>query len=89
MTQNSPNFRPFEDDTSSSQLDQLTLENQGDRVSLYGSLQITRDQVGLTRAHQLKQILEAAIAELEKDKSALPEQLAKPAAAEQVDNPFL
>ena len=38
-------FKPFVDGNESSAIYDLTLENQVDCVSLYGNLQITKDQV--------------------------------------------
>lgn len=59
------NFKPFEDDVSQSVLDELTFENQGDCVSIYGSIQITADQQGLAYAKQLARIANEAVAYLE------------------------
>jgi hypothetical protein len=56
-----------------------------DRVSIYGSIDITRDKEGLAIARQLKEILDLTLAELEK--SDLPEKISL-APADTVDNPF-
>lgn len=58
-------FVPFSDDVSQSMLQELTFENQGDAVSIYGSLQITKDAEGLARAKQLAHIVHQAITYLE------------------------
>ena len=81
------NFEAFADATSSCQIEQLTLENQGDRLSLYGSLQITCDQQGLHYAQALQQVLAEAIAYLHKQ--PLPEKIQCKPTSEAVDNPFL
>lgn len=47
----------------------LTLESAQDRVSLHGSLDLTRDEVGLAKARQLRDYLSAVIATLERDPS--------------------
>jgi hypothetical protein len=47
-------FKPFEHGNESSAIYDLTLENQVDCVSLYGNLQITKDQVGLQAAESYK-----------------------------------
>ncbi|KAA8733936.1 hypothetical protein F4V57_06955 [Acinetobacter qingfengensis] len=68
-------------------IDQMTVENQGERISLYGSLQICCDQQGLANAKQLQHILADAIAYLEQQN--LPEKLIYPNDAEEIENPFL
>lgn len=80
-------FKPFADDRSSDQIGDLTLENQLDRVVIYGNTELTRDQVGLAQAKQLKQLMEAIIETLEAT-DALPKALPKASPAETVDNPF-
>ena len=62
------------------------IENRIDRVSFYGSLDITRDKEGLAHARQLMSILEMVIKKLEK--AELPDHVTiKPTAS--VKNPFL
>ena len=58
-------FKPFADAVSQSMLDELTFENHGDCVSIYGSLQITRDADGLAHAKQLARIINDAVSYLE------------------------
>jgi hypothetical protein len=65
----------------------LTVENRTDRVSLYGSLDLTRDRQGLARARELKALLERVIQALE-DAQDLPERLPPPEPPGEVDNPF-
>jgi hypothetical protein len=79
-------FCPFADSTSSFQLDELTFENQGERMSIYGSVQITLDQQGLKLAKALQQILNATVDYLEQQD--LPERITPPDDAEELDNPF-
>ena len=50
---------PFADDAASVSIGKLTIENGTDRVALYGSLDITRDQQGLVHARALLAILQA------------------------------
>jgi hypothetical protein len=79
-------LRPFENEQDSLVIDELTIENRVDQLELYGSLAITRDKIGLARALQLKQILDAALQVLQND-PALPDQVRfKP--SDQIDNPF-
>jgi hypothetical protein len=82
----SDTLRPFENEQDSLVIDALTLENRIDQLEIYGSLAITRDNIGLAHALQLKQILDAAVSALQND-PALPDQIVfKP--SDQVDNPF-
>ncbi len=79
-------LKPFENETDSVAIDELTIENRVDQLELYGSLSITRDQAGLARALQLKAVLDAAVAHLQATPD-LPEQIAfRP--TDSVDNPF-
>ena len=80
-------FLAFADDCSSYTLDNLTFENNADRLSVYGDMQIQRDQQGLQQLLALQSLINQAIMALQAD-DALPEQL--PAAKHtEVDNPFL
>jgi hypothetical protein len=79
------NIRPFRNERESLQIGDLTVENRIDRVSIYGSIDITRDREGLELARQLKGLLGLILAELEKGE--LPERIAL-APLETVDNPF-
>lgn len=79
-------LKPFENETDSVAIDELTIENRVDQLELYGSLSITRDQAGLARALQLKAVVDAAVAHLQAAPD-LPEQIAfRP--TDNVDNPF-
>ncbi len=49
---------PFADDASAIAIDKLTIENGTQQVSLYGSLDITRDQVGLQHTLALKTVID-------------------------------
>ena len=78
-------INPFQDESDALQLGDLTIENRVDRVSFYGSLDITRDKIGLENAQQLKSIIEMIVGELES--SELPDQIAiEP--TDTVNNPF-
>jgi hypothetical protein len=78
-------INPFRNESECLQIGDLTVENRIDRVSLFGSIDITRDKEGLAIARQLQEILDLTLSELEKE--ALPERIA-PATFESVDNPF-
>lgn len=78
-------FLPFANEQDNLALDDLTIENRLDRLEIYGSLQITKDQTGLRLAKELKEIIDAAVHALEGE--TLPDQLPSPD-IERVKNPF-
>jgi len=78
-------FVPYADDAASVQIGGMTLENQLDRIALYGNIDFTRDQQGLAQAQQLKALLDAIVQQLSSE--VLPEQIESPS-VETVDNPF-
>lgn len=78
---------PFADDAASVTLGKLTIENGTERLALYGSLDITRDQAGLRQAQALKAILDQAVQLLSADPK-LPAQLPSPDKPTTVRNPF-
>ena len=80
-------LKPFSDDAASLSIGKLTIENGIDQMSIYGSLDIHRDQHGLARARQLKALLDAAVAVLE-GQVDLPQELPKAEASKTVRNPF-
>ncbi|WP_454887600.1 hypothetical protein [Sphingomonas oryzagri] len=79
-------FRPFVDDTSR-RMGDLTIENSEDRVSVYGSIDLTRDKIGLSTARDLKMVIDAIVASLSND-TALPDVVAIPP-IERRPNPLL
>ncbi len=79
------NIRPFMNEEDCLQIGDLTIENRLDRVSIFGSIDITRDKEGLAVAQELKGILELTLAELEN--AALPDKVALQP-VETVKNPF-
>ena len=78
---------PFADEATSLEIGKLTIENRTDRVSLYGQLELTRDQEGLAQARKLEAVLTAVVQALERDPE-LPEHVVPPEPAETVSNPF-
>ena len=78
-------INPFRNESESLQMGDLTVENRIDRVSIYGSIDITRDKEGLAIARQLKEVLDLTLGELEK--ADLPEKISL-VPVEKVDNPF-
>lgn len=78
-------IRPFENEAESLQIEELTLENRLDRISIYGNLDITRDQAGLARARQLQCLLNEVVSALEAED--LPEEIST-LPPDEVPNPF-
>jgi hypothetical protein len=59
-------FKPFENESQTIAVGGLTVENRHDRVSLYGSLDLTLDEDGLARARELLGLVKGAIEHLER-----------------------
>lgn len=79
-------FMAYENETESFQIDEMTVENRLDRISIYGSLELTKDRHGLESALKLKRIIDASIDALKRDKN-LPDRIdINP--SESVQNPF-
>jgi len=81
-------IKPFADNEATASIGDLNIENGTEKIAISGSVEITRDQVGLALAHGLKNLVDGLIAELEK--GDLPPHVAagKPASVDQIDNPF-
>jgi hypothetical protein len=79
-------FNPYQNESDSIQLSDLTIECRLDRISLYGSIDLTLDKIGLQRAQELKKIIDQTVSVLEK--SDLPDMVVLQP-AETVKNPFL
>lgn len=78
-------FTPFSDEAATLQVGGLNIENRTDRVSLFGSLDITRDKIGLALAQELKGRIDQLVEVLKSEH--LPEKLEVLAPTE-VANPF-
>ena len=79
-------FQAFKDNSASLDIGGLTLENNEERVSIYGSLNIGRDQQGLQQAKQLQGIVAEMVNYLEQQD--LPAQI-ETFTPKAVKNPFL
>lgn len=78
-------IKPFANESDCLQIGGLTIENRVDRVSIFGSIDITRDKEGLAVARELKSVLDLTLTELET--AELPDKvILKP--AKTVKNPF-
>ena len=60
-------FKPFVQGNESHAIHDLTLENDTDCVSIYGNLQLTKDQAGLAAAKALQAYLNAIVQQLESE----------------------
>ena len=79
-------LRPFQNESETLQIGELTIENRIDQLELYGSLAITRDKAGLQQALRLKALLDEAVLHLQNEKD-LPEQVFF-GTTDNVQNPF-
>jgi hypothetical protein len=78
---------PFTNDSESLGIGDLTIENRTDRISIYGSVDLTRDKTGLEHARMLKAVLDGVVQVLESEKE-LPDRIAPPDMPDEVPNPF-
>ena len=77
---------PFANESEALQIDDLTIENRTDKVSFYGSIDITRDKRGLELARSLKLLLDSIVERLSQED--LPESIPPPRNIDVVKNPF-
>lgn len=78
---------PYADDATSISIGKLTIENGTDRVALYGSLDLARDQQGLAHARALQLVLDQIVHALEAQPD-LPHAAPAAETPETVSNPF-
>lgn len=81
-----PELQPFQNESETLQIGELTIENRIDQLELYGSLAITRDKAGLQQALRLKALLDDVVVHLQNEKD-LPKQVIF-VSPDRVDNPF-
>ena len=79
------NFKPYANESDEQEIGNLKIENRLDRITLYGDLDITRDQAGLAGARDLKALIDGIVTVLEGEK--LPEIMPAPV-VKKVKNPF-
>ncbi len=77
---------PFANEEDVIHIDELDIENRLDRISIHGSVDITKDQQGLEHAFALKRQIDTIVEHLKKQ--ALPERISIENVAKKVDNPF-
>ncbi|UEM06750.1 hypothetical protein JL101_030100 (plasmid) [Skermanella rosea] len=78
---------PFANESETLTIGNLTIENRADRVSIYGSIDLTRDKTGLEHARILKAVLDEVLQVLESE-SDLPDKTALADLPDHVENPF-
>ena len=77
---------PFANEEEVITIQELTLENRLDKVSIHGSVDITKDQQGLEYAFALKRQIDTIVEYLKKQ--ALPEKISIENVAKVVENLF-
>jgi len=78
-------IHPFQDESECLKIGDLTIENRVDRVSIYGSVDLTLDKEGLKIVQLLKTVIDLTLSEMEK--TDLPDRITVEK-AETVKNPF-
>jgi hypothetical protein len=58
-------FKPYANESDEREIGNLKIENRLDHISMYGDLDITRDQAGLANARALKVLIDAIVSSLE------------------------
>ncbi len=86
MPNSKKGFMPYANESDTFTIgNELTVENRLDRISISGSIELTKDKEGLQYAYELKRVVDSAIEALKgKD---LPEHI-EIAPVEMVENPF-
>jgi hypothetical protein len=79
-------FDPFANESDSLEISGMTIENREDKVSIYGSIDITRDKKGLEVAKKMAALLNSIVKQLSSEK--LPEAIPQPTETDTVKNPF-
>jgi hypothetical protein len=85
MSKKTIRISPFANESDSLNIGGLTVENRTDRISLYGSLDITRDMEGLVQAERLKVLVDDMVAAMKGEH--LPDKISTKL-AEEIPNPF-
>ncbi len=77
---------PYADESTVLTIQEFTVENRLDRISLYGSLSLTKDKAGLASAKLLQGLLNSIVTTLESSND-LPDEISlKPVVT--IANPF-
>jgi hypothetical protein len=85
MRKKTVRISPFANESDSLSIGGLTVENRLDRISVYGSIDITKDRVGQLNAERLKRLFDDIVTAL--NESTLPEKISiNP--TDEISNPF-
>lgn len=84
---------PFANDHQSMQIGQLIIENQQDKIIIYGDLDLTLDTIGRQQAQQLHDLTSKIIQVFDKKADLVDDDTMKEVKIvenkENVDNPFM
>ncbi len=84
---------PFANDHQSMQIGQLIIENQQDKIIIYGDLDLTLDKIGREQARQLHELTSKIIQVFDKKVDRVDDDMIKEVKIvenkENVDNPFM
>ena len=84
---------PFANDHQSMQIGQLIIENQQDKIIIYGDLDLTLDTIGRQQAQQLHDLTSKIIQVFDKKVDRVDDDMIKEVKIvenkENVDNPFM
>ncbi len=84
---------PFANDHQSMQIGQLIIENQQDKIIIYGDLDLTLDTIGREQARQLHELTSKIIQVFDKKADRVDDDMIKEVKIvenkENVDNPFM
>lgn len=86
MSKQAKSIAPFANKSDAISIGGLSIENRTDRISIYGSIDITRDQTGQAHAEQLQALFDAIVIVMKAEQ--LPAAISIKL-AEDVDNPFM
>ena len=85
MRDKAMSISPFANESDVLSIGGLTVENRADRISVYGSIDITRDREGLANAEALKTVFDEIVTTM---KAAHLEDKISIKPAEEIANPF-
>lgn len=77
---------PFANEEEVITIEELLIENRLDRISIHGSVDITKDKQGLEYAFALKRQIDTIVESLKRED--LPERIRVENVAKEVKNPF-
>lgn len=86
MKNNLTCIAPFQNESEVITIDELVIENRLDRISIHGSLDITRDKQGQEYAFALKRQIDTIVEQLKREE--LPLKIVIENVAQVVKNPF-